>query len=170
MSLSNCGIGNSDLHPLTLLKLYRTIVLPKALYGCELWNNLTSSQITTLERAHRFSIKFIQSLPKQTRTDIAQSIIGINSLEYEIDKKKLLLFGQLCLLNPDTCIKRIFSVRVMGFAADSRKQRGFIPDIFRLLEKYSLLDYVNSYITSGNFVSMYTWKYTLNRAVTLTVN
>ena len=52
------GIFNSGLHPdglipLTLVVIYQTVVLPKALYGCELWNYIQSSTMLRLERAHR---------------------------------------------------------------------------------------------------------------------
>ncbi|MES9880824.1 MAG: reverse transcriptase family protein [Sedimenticola sp.] len=165
LSLSNCGIGTSDLHPLTLLKIYRSVVLSKALYGSELWNQLSASQISVLERGHRFSVKYIQSLPTATRTDIAQSIAGFHSLEIEIDKRKLSFFGQLCLLPVETRIKDIFSVRLVSFVTGQRGQRGFMPDIFRILEKYSLLEYVNNYVSTGRFVSKYTWKSIVNKAV-----
>ena len=69
--------------------------LPKGLYGAELWNSLTPSQEEALERAHRFCVKFIQGLPKQTRSDIALGILGANPIMAEIDKKKLIFFGQL---------------------------------------------------------------------------
>ena len=37
--------------------------------------------------------------------------------------------------------------------------RGFIPDIYRILGKYSLLDFVNyKYKADGVFVSKCTWK------------
>ena len=44
LSLSkNCGIHEDALNPLTAKHLYKTIILPKALYGCEPWNNFPST-------------------------------------------------------------------------------------------------------------------------------
>ena len=59
LSLVNCGIYQDGLNPLTSKRIYNSVVLPKALYGCELWSNLHPNHIMSLERAHRFCIKFI---------------------------------------------------------------------------------------------------------------
>ena len=61
-SLVNSGVNDSGFNPITSFHLYRSIVLPKGLYGAELWNCLSPSQEETLEpceRAHRFCIKLI---------------------------------------------------------------------------------------------------------------
>ena len=49
LSLINTGIYEDRFHPLTSKHLYDTIVLPKALYGCELWNGLTQEKIKHVE-------------------------------------------------------------------------------------------------------------------------
>ena len=48
---------------------------------------LSPRQEEIFERAHRFCIKFIQVLPKQTRTDIALSLLGSYTVVAEIDKR-----------------------------------------------------------------------------------
>ena len=68
LSLINSGVYEDGFHPLTSRHLYQTVVLPKALYGCEFWNSLKHDHIDKLETAHRFCIKYMQSLPKDTRT------------------------------------------------------------------------------------------------------
>ena len=44
------GLCESDLHPLTLRKIYETIVVPRVLCGCELWQNINLSKFLMLER------------------------------------------------------------------------------------------------------------------------
>ena len=96
MSIANCGLF-SDLNSLTCTKLYRSVVLPKAFYGCESFSNLSDSIIIQLERAHRFCIKYMQGFGIRTRTDIALGLLGVLSLESEIDLYKTLnILGQLC--------------------------------------------------------------------------
>ena len=56
LSIVNCGFHQDGLNPLTSKRIYNSIVLPKALYGCELWSSLNKKQIMSLERAHRFCI------------------------------------------------------------------------------------------------------------------
>ena len=76
MSIVNCGLFN-NLNPLTCKTIYKAVVLPKALYGCESWSSLTLSQLLILERAHRFCVRYIQGLNTRTQTDIALSLLGI---------------------------------------------------------------------------------------------
>ena len=60
LSLINSGIYEDGFHPLTSVHIYKTAVIPKALYGCELWSNLLPKHVLNIERAHRFCVKFIQ--------------------------------------------------------------------------------------------------------------
>ena len=83
LSLVNCGIHQDGLNPLTPKRIYNPVVLPKALYGRELWSNLHPNHIMSLERCHSFCIKFMQSLPKSTSTDVTLALIGL----YPIDLK-----------------------------------------------------------------------------------
>ena len=99
LSIVNSGINETVFHPVTSFHLYKSIVVPKGLYGAELWNYLSLRQEKILEMANRFCIKFIQVLPKQTRTDIALSLLGSNTIVAEIDKNKLIFMGQLCWLS-----------------------------------------------------------------------
>ena len=81
LCLVTCGIYENGLNPLTSRRIYNSVVLLKALYGCELWSNMQSSHIVSLERAHRFCIKFRQFLPKFTSTDVALALLGASPLE-----------------------------------------------------------------------------------------
>ena len=145
------------LHPLSCQEIYKCIVLPKSLYGCENWNNMTVSDVFTMERAHRFCIKYMQGLHRRTRTDIALSMIAIYSIESEIDFKKLILFGQLCRLNFEHWIRVVFLNRVCSYSINGTKQIDFIPDIVSILGKYSLLDVLTAYRRDGVFPSRLTW-------------
>ncbi len=146
LSFNSCGLGASELHPLTSNKLYNNVVLPKGLYGCEVWNSLSTQHINVIERAHRFCVKAMQSLHPGTRTDIALSVIGQKSLLCEIDRRKLILLGQLCLLPTDCLANEVFVNRLIHCVSNSARQRGFIPDIYRLLQKYTLLNYLDTFI------------------------
>ena len=82
----------------------------------------------------------MQSLPRNTDTDVTLSLLGLNSIELEIDYRKMVFFlGQLCRLTSDCTIKQIFMYRLSHYTENSHLQRGFIPDIYRILEKYTLI-------------------------------
>ena len=112
LSLVNCGLHEDGFTPLTAKHIYKSIVLPKALYGCEVWSQLSPTQLSTLERAHRFCVKFMQSLPRNTDTDVTLSLLGLNSIELEIDYRKMVFWGRL----PSDCtIKQIFMHRLSHY-------------------------------------------------------
>ena len=147
-----------SLHPLTCKKIYNAVVLPKALYGCENWSALTSAELLTLERAHRFCIKRMQSLPMYTRADIALGLLAIFPIEVEIDLRKLILFGQMCQLNSHFWAKTMFLNRLTSFIINPRKQTGFIAENNRLLQKYQLEHILSEYLQDGVFPGKFAWK------------
>ena len=165
LSIVNCGIFEGGLHPLTAKHLYETIVLPRALYGCELWSSLNSSEINTLEIAHRFCLKVIQSIPRLSRTDIVLSSLGMLPMEAEIDKRKLVFFGQLCRLDTNTTVKKMFANRLCEYNNCPIRVKGFIPDLVRIVSKYSLTDVLTTFSSTGVFPSKYTWKRLVSSSV-----
>ena len=53
-TILNSGVsGSLDLHPLTLRKIYQTVVMPRLLYGYEFWHVLSESQRLNLACSHR---------------------------------------------------------------------------------------------------------------------
>jgi hypothetical protein len=82
------GSRASGLSCCTAIKLYKTVVLPRGLYGAELWSRLNKNELSTIERAHRFCLKFIQRLPKRTKTVIVECMVDTYSIETYIDIKK----------------------------------------------------------------------------------
>ena len=126
---------------------------------------MTESDVLTMERAHRFCIKYMQGLHRRTRTDIALSMIAIYSIESEIDFKKLILFGQLCRLNFEHWIRVVFLNRVCSYSVNGTKQIGFIPDIVSILGKYGLLDVFTAYKRDGVFPSRLTWNKSVRKKI-----
>jgi len=59
LSICNIGIQPENLNPLTSRTIYKYVVIPKALYGCEMWSNLSNTDIAKLERAHRFCLTYM---------------------------------------------------------------------------------------------------------------
>ena len=61
-------------------------------------------------------------------------------------------------LPPQYCIKEFFIHRFIEYRNRANLMRGSIPDIYRILGKYSMLHFVHRYEADGVFVSKYTWK------------
>ena len=165
LSLVNVGLHPNGLRSMTSHKIYKCIVVPKALYGCELWPSLSKSKQMQLEQAHRFCIKYILRVPTYSRTDICMSLIGSRNIEYEVDYRKLTFFGQLCRLHTDHVSKRIFLHRFQINTTSVVNQHGFSSEVYRLLRKYGLMNYAVAYFNSGVFPTKTEWKSTLRRAI-----
>ena len=148
-----------QLNPLTCKKIYDRVVLPKALYGSECLHNLSSCEILSLERSHRHCIKAIQGFSTRTRTDVALSMINALPIKAEIDKRKLTILGQLCRLNRDCAVKRIFLYRLFHYKMNAgRYVLGFFPDVFTILERYNLSYVLDCFFSDGTFPSKFKWK------------
>ena len=165
MSLFRIGLNEKGFHPFTCKKLYDTIVLSGGLFGCEILFSLKSSELLQLERCHRFCLKRIQGIDKFARTDIVLGMLQILNMECIIDKRKLNLFGQLCILNPNNIIKVIFIKRLCSFCLSNCTQAGYFSDIFFILKKYGLTNYLFSYYNDGIYPKRLKWKSTIKQTV-----
>jgi hypothetical protein len=157
-SLVDSGLNRERLHPLTLKKLYLSIVLPKGIFGCELWNNLSFCKIEELEKTHRKCIKHMQAMPKHTSTSIALHCLAIDNIETMIDKRKLLFFGQLCNAKDSLRIKDIFVNRLLQYMNKPRASIGFMPDLYRIFGKYKLTHFLTEFINKAIFPTKTSWK------------
>ena len=94
LSINSSGLSLKSINPLYSRTMYTSIVIPKALYGCELWSMLSITDIQRLERSHRFCVKYVQL--RHTSTDLVLCSLDITSIECIIDQINLLFLGQLC--------------------------------------------------------------------------
>ena len=100
----------------------------------------------------------MQNMDRNTRTCVALSSLGIMSLNYTILKRKLTLFGQLCRLDTSYAAKRLFLYRLSSHYLYNSIEFGFIPDIYKLIREYDLENVLMDYMSSGVFMSKYSWK------------
>jgi len=162
------GVHPRGLSPIVSLTVLRTMFLPRALFGCELWCDISRTELLALERAQRFAVKMIQGLPRYTRTDICNALLGCRPIEAYIDTRKLYFLGQLCNTPSRLLPKQVFVTRLTIFNQnqDGSTQNGFIPDIYRLLRKYSLVEYLDSFASQRRFPKQHQWKQRVKKAVT----
>ena len=108
-----------SLNPLTSLKLYKSVILPTFLYGCEVWNNMSTSTLKSIEVFHHYCLKKIQFLPKTTRSAMCQTLLGVGSLLSEVDKRKIMFSIKLHfirgLFNEADLSKKIVSSSTQNF-------------------------------------------------------
>jgi hypothetical protein len=166
MSLAGSGVRPKGLNPLTSCKLYKTIVLPRALYGCELWYELTSECINQLEKFQRLCCKICQNLAVRVRSDMVTTMLGLTTIAAHIDKAKLLFLGNTLRLDQSIVSNLIVTYKLSLYYADSSSVKsGFIPDIVSLITKYSLNAYMDQYMSSSIFPSKSTWKNIVDKVI-----
>ena len=129
--------NSPKLNPLTLTKLYKSIVIPSALYGCETWSQMTISDVQEVEKFQHYCVKKIQCLPNQTRSYMCESLLGLPKLSYEIDKRKLYFLQKLIVMPESSNTKQILLRRLFTYLQNitDRTPLGFIPDIMVILQK-----------------------------------
>ncbi len=157
-SLINCGVNRYGMNPLSSKSLYKSVVLPRALYGSALWNDMTQTDSLLVELAHRFCVNYMQDLGTRTKTRLTYHLLNIQSIDYDIDRNKLVFLGQLCNMPCNSSSKQIFVNRLTSYEINASYSLGFIPDISSILRKYGLSYVLSDLKNSGVFPSKYQWK------------
>ena len=175
MSLTNIGASRNGLNPLTSMHLTKLIVLPRALYGAELWNDITVNETKILERMLRFCCKNMQGLGQRCRSDVCTAMLGSMSIEAMVDVKKLTFLGRIVNLQDSTLANKVLRSRILQFECHKYIQNGtvtfyqvgFVPDMIRLINKYDLSSFWDKYISSGfqEFPAQTVWKQLVKKTV-----
>ena len=114
----------------------RTVGLARMLYGCELWNNMSKSDLLKLEVSNRFAGKRIQGLCNTTRSEAVTGSIGLWTVEGYIDKEKLLFLFKLMKSSGTTVHKSLFAFRLFSYLNKFvSKPLGFIPECISHIRK-----------------------------------
>ena len=120
---------------------------------------MSASDTYKLEKFIRLAAKLIQRFPPRTRTDIALGMLGWLPIMSLIEQRKLSFLQSLCTMPPSLLPRQVFDMLMNLFVIKGYKnQTSFIPDIWKILKKYNLEEYIHSYLETSIFPSKYTWK------------
>ena len=122
--LNAIGSRFGSLHPVTILRLYKTYSLPVLLYGCELWS-ITQTEILMLERVHRKILGTILNLPIRCPSKSLLNITGMLSISDMIHHRQLNFIHSFSLLPADSLPCQVFhalSTRISPNSTTSRLQ------------------------------------------------
>lgn len=157
--LLSSGVRPGGLNPICGVDLWRTVGLSRMLYGCELWWNLTASDLAILETPNRFAAKRMQGLPSSTRSEAAIGNLGLWTIQGFIDKAKLLFLHRLLISPPSSVQKMLFINRLYSYFYKAvEKPLGFIPDVVEVLKKYDLCFILQDYLENGSVPTAKEWK------------
>ena len=144
--------------PLIYIKFWRQACLPSLLFATELFT-LNASQLTKLERCQQRFLKTIFYVPNFAPNSFLLKLSGLNSIESEIDFKKLMFWGRL-ITEPKIApvVILLFSSRVDGFFDANITSRGVLPSICDSLYKYNLFHYLELWFSESIFPIYTNWK------------
>ena len=141
------------------MKLYKSVVQPSCMFGCELWDGLNSTEKLMLERMQRFCAKLIQKLNPRTRSDVCCGMLGLISVESYIDKAKLNFLRRLAVLPGTAHSKCVFLLRLFQYLLLQPQNESFCSEIVKILHKVDLYELFDSiFLKSGLFPDKLPWK------------
>ena len=124
--LNRTGTRFGCLHPITALRLYTSIFLPKMLYGAELWS-LSNTELEMLERSHRKILRTIQGLPIRCPKESACWYpLGCSTIADLITTKKLSFLLSIAALPPEALPRQVLLCRLQKSKAHIKS---WIPGI-----------------------------------------
>ena len=155
---NQAALGQGKLNPITSLKLYKTITLPSALYGCELWTQLSCNEKLMLERMQRYCCKIIQGLGRQTRSDICTRMLGLQSIESYMDAAKMKFYRRLAAIPSDCISKEILLRRLYQNELIPCTNSGFADELNSIMKKYGLTWAIGNFLSEGIIPDKHPWK------------
>ena len=73
----------------SMIIMYQSVFLPRQIYNCESWSNLTPEDISNLQGAQLKFLRRVMEVPKSTPTAALFLELGILPIQYEIEKRQL---------------------------------------------------------------------------------
>ena len=135
----------------------KTIPISSTLYECELWHSMSYSDIQKVEKLWKLCGKKSQHLYSRTRTYMVFSLLCWYNIQCVIDKRKIAkrkiaVLQRLCKMPTNCVTNQIFTYRLNLFkTSQCTRQKGFIPNTFKILKKCGLTVYRHSYLTTSTF-------------------
>ncbi len=168
LSIINKLSNQAFINPMVMLKLYKSIVLPSALFGCELWCHQSKTEKEMLERLQRFCVKSIQHLGKRTHTNISSPMLGLSPLVSYMDAVKLKFLRRVLESHKSTS-NRILTMCLFVDQIYPGFTRGITGEMITICKKYELMEHVNHYLKDGVFPEKRPWKYIIEDKIKNTV-
>ena len=161
-SISGIGIRRKGLNMAICSVIFWSIVVPIAMYGCELLM-LSDKSIAILENFQEHIGKRIQRLSKFAPKVFSCYTLGWIRLERLVEVKKNLLIRSILCLKEDVCVRIIFCTRASYFFDnyDEIKDAYSISPVFDLIKTamaFGLIDYVKNFIRYGCYISKAKWR------------
>ena len=152
------NVDRRKTNPLIYVKFWRQACLPSLLFGAELFT-ITLSLLLELERCQSWFLKKLFYVPDFAPRALLLRLTKLNSIEAEIDTRKLLFLGRL-VTEPKMApsLRNLLRSRTESLFDKDVKSIGILPSICEALNKYDLLNYFEIWFNSSTFPTYGNWK------------
>lgn len=132
-------------------------LLPSLITNAEMWTEMPSDSLQSLEDMQHLLLQKLFSVPRTTSHVAMRWDAGLISLEMQIAKKKLLFLFHLIKLDEDTLANEILRVQI------SQHLPGLVSECRDLLKSLNLPNLLDNKV-SGNMNKL-AWKRLVNKAI-----
>ena len=159
---SGIGIKRKGLSMYTCNVIFWGIVVPTALFGCEIWC-LTASDIGCIEEFQVYAGKRVQRLHPRTPNICSFASLGWIHLDVLILIRKVIFIRTIMVMKDEEVVKIVFRKRVQKFCENPNKSmhnegRSPIFDIMHAAVRLEMVDAVLDYIEGIKAWSKTEWK------------
>ena len=145
------NVDRRKTNPLIYVKFWRQACLASLLFGAELLT-ITPSLLLELERCQSWFLKKLFYVPDFALRALLLRLTDLNSIEAEIDIRKLLFLGRL-VTEPKMApsVRSLLRSRTESLFDKDVKSIGILPSICEALNKYDLFNYFEIWFNSSTF-------------------
>ena len=91
-----------------MLLLYRSIFIPRLIYNCETWTNITSKDYAPLRKSQLSFLRRALELPRSVPTAALYLELGILPIKYEIAIRQLLFLKKILDKNENDPVSQVY--------------------------------------------------------------
>ena len=152
------GARSPSIYTTYRVKFWRQACLPSLLFDAELFT-ITPSLLLELERCQSWFLKKLFYMPDFASRALLLRLAELNSIEAEIDMRKLLFLGHL-VTEPKMApsLRNLLRSRTESLFDKDVKSIGILPSICEALNKYDLFNYFEIWFNSSTFPTYSNWK------------
>ena len=163
----SANINRRKTNPLIYVKYWKQVCLPSLIFGSEIFS-LTSTLLSRLEHCQRRFLKIVFHVPKFASSILIERLGCVNSVESEIEYRKLLFIGRLLSVpNIPITVKTLFRTRIERFYDEKISSIGVFSTIFEALSKHDLPVYLEERRKTAIFPTYSVWKNLVKECIIL---
>ena len=154
----SANIDRRKTNPLIYVKYWKQVCLSSLSFDSDIFS-LILTLLSRLKRCQRWFLKIIFHVPKFASSIFIETLAGINSVESEIEYRKLLFIGRLLFVpNLQVTVKTLFPNRIESFYDEKISSIGVFSTIVEALCKHDLLIYLEEWHRTAIFSTYSVWK------------